>query len=101
MARAFWKGAMSFGMVVIPVKMYVATEAHTLSFHMLHKKCLTRPKQVLHCEKDKEYFSSKDTVRGYEYAKDQFVVLDEEDFKSTSENRSHHRHPGICGVRAG
>jgi DNA end-binding protein Ku len=89
MDRAFWKGAISFGMVVIPVKMYVATEAHTLSFHMLHKKCLTRPKQVLHCEKDDEYFSSKDTVRGYEYAKDQFIVLDEEDFKKVPVKTAH------------
>ena len=36
MARAFWKGVISFGMVVIPVKMYVATETQALSFHLLH-----------------------------------------------------------------
>jgi len=89
MARAFWKGAISFGMVVIPIKMYVATEAHTLSFHLLHKKCLTRPKQVLHCEKDNEYFSTKETVRGYEYAKDQFVVLDEADFEKVPIKTGH------------
>ncbi len=81
MAKAFWKGVISFGMVVIPVKMYVATEPRTLNFHLLHKKCLTRPKQVLHCEQDDEYFSMKETVRGYEYAKDQYVVLDENDLK--------------------
>lgn len=89
MAKAFWKGAISFGMVVIPVKMYVATEYKTISFHLLHKKCLTRPKQVLHCEKDKEYFTMKDTVRGYEYAKDAFVVLDDSDFNKVPVKTAH------------
>jgi DNA end-binding protein Ku len=89
MAKAFWKGVISFGMVVIPVKMYVATEPRTLNFHLLHKKCLTRPKQVLHCEQDDEYFSMKETVRGYEYAKDQYIVLDENDFKKVPVKTAH------------
>jgi DNA end-binding protein Ku len=89
MPRAFWKGVISFGMVVIPVKMYVATEAKSISFHLLHKKCLTRPKQVLHCEKDSEYFNIKDTVRGYEYAKDQYLVLDENDFNKVPVHTAH------------
>jgi DNA end-binding protein Ku len=89
MARAFWKGVISFGMVVIPVKMYVATEPRTLSFHLLHKKCLTRPKQVLHCEHDEEYFTSSETVRGYEYAKDQYIVLEENDFKKVPVKTAH------------
>jgi DNA end-binding protein Ku len=89
MPKAFWKGVISFGMVVIPVKMYVATEAKTLSFHLLHKKCLTRPKQILHCEKDEEYFNLKDTVRGYEYAKDQYLVMDENDFQKIPLRTAH------------
>jgi DNA end-binding protein Ku len=89
MARAFWKGVISFGMVVIPVKMYVAVEPRTINFHMLHKKCLTRPKQVLHCDKDEEYFTSKDTVRGYEYARGQYIVLDEEDFRRVPVRTAH------------
>jgi DNA end-binding protein Ku len=80
MARAFWKGTISFGLVSIPVKMYVGTETHPIAFHLLHKKCLTRPRQVLRCDKDGEDITIKDTVRGYEYAKDQFIVLDEKDF---------------------
>ncbi len=79
MARAFWKGAISFGMVAIPVKMYVATEVKTPAFHLLHRKCLTRPEQLLHCPNDDEYFKSKETVRGYEYAKDQYVVIEDSD----------------------
>ena len=76
MPKAFWKGVISFGLVAIPVKMYLGTDSKTLSFHLLHKKCLTRPKQVLYCETDDEYFGIKETVRGYEVSKDQYVVLD-------------------------
>lgn len=89
MARAFWKGAISFGLVVIPVKMYVATETSTLSFHLLHKKCLTRPKQVLFCETDNEYFTIKETVRGYEYTRGQYVILQESDFKKVPVKTTH------------
>jgi len=89
MARAFWKGVISFGLVVIPVKMYVGTESKALSFHLLHKKCLTRPKQVLHCEKDNEYFGIKDTVRGYEVSKDQYVVLTDADFENVPVKTTH------------
>jgi DNA end-binding protein Ku len=80
MARAFWKGTISFGLVSIPVRLFVGVATRPVELHLLHKKCLTRPKQVLRCEKDNEDISLKDTVRGYEYAKDQFIVLDEKDF---------------------
>ncbi|OGO22718.1 MAG: Ku protein [Chloroflexi bacterium RBG_16_51_9] len=89
MARAFWKGVISFGMVAIPVRMSVATETKTLSFHYLHKKCLTRPKQVLFCPEDEIYFNVSDTVRGYEYAKDQFVVFEEADFDKVPVKTTH------------
>jgi DNA end-binding protein Ku len=89
MPRAFWKGVISFGLVAIPVKMYVGTESKPLSFHLLHKKCLTRPKQVLYCETDNEYFSSKETVRGYETAKEQYVVLNESDFSKVPVKTTH------------
>lgn len=89
MPRAFWRGVISFGMVAIPVKMSVATESKTPGFHYLHKKCLTRPKQVLHCEQDDEYFTSKETVRGYEYSKDQYIVFEEEDFNKVPVKTAH------------
>jgi DNA end-binding protein Ku len=81
MPKSFWKGVISFGLVAIPVRMYVGAENKTISFHLLHKKCLTRPRQVLHCETDNEYFAVKDTVRGYEIAKGQYVVMDDKDFE--------------------
>lgn len=89
MAKAFWKGAISFGMVTIPVKMYVATTTHAIAFHLLHKKDLVRPKQVLHCEEDDEYFGIKDTVRGFEYSKGRYVVLTEADFEKLPVRTTH------------
>lgn len=89
MARAFWKGAISFGMVVIPVRMYTATQSKSLSFHLLHKKCFTRPKQVYLCPVDEEYISTKDMVRGYEYTKGQYVTLTESDFEKVPLKTAH------------
>ena len=89
MPRTFWKGVISFGLVAIPVKMSTATESKTPSFHFLHKKCLTRPKQVLYCAEDNEYFSTKETVRGYEYSKGQYVVLEEDDFNKVPVRTTH------------
>ncbi len=82
MPRAFWKGAISFGLVVIPVAMSVAIRERPIRFNYLHKKDLVRPNQVLHCPEDGEYFSIKDTVRGYEYAKGQYIVLSDSDFEA-------------------
>jgi DNA end-binding protein Ku len=89
MPKAFWKGLISFGMVAIPVKMSVATESQTLNFHYLHKQCLTRPKQVLFCPEDNVYFDTSETVRGYEYAKNQFVVFGEDDFDKVPLRTTH------------
>jgi DNA end-binding protein Ku len=89
MPKAFWKGAISFGMVNIPVKMYLATISKTPNFPLLHKKCLTRPKQVLFCQEDNEYFNSKETVRGYEYTKGEYVVLSDSDFEKVPVRTTH------------
>ena len=89
MAKSFWKGVISFGIVIIPVRMYVATHIKPVSFRVLHKKCLTRPHEEWYCEKDDEYFTSDDTVKGYEYAKGQFTVMDESDFEKVPVATAH------------
>jgi len=89
MSRPFWKGVISFGMVVIPVKMSIAVESRTPTFHYLHKKCLTRPRQVLYCEEDSEYFSIKATVRGYEYSKDQYVIFSDDELDNVPVKTAH------------
>jgi DNA end-binding protein Ku len=82
MARSFWNGTISFGLVVIPVQLKVAVHQHPLAFRVLHKKCLTRPKQVWFCEKDEVYFENDDTVRGYEYAKGKYLEIDDKDLEN-------------------
>ena len=89
MARSFWKGVISFGMVAIPVKMYVATETKTTSFHILHKKCHNRLKQMWYCPVDDQYLTMQDSVKGYEYAPDQYVVLEDKDFENVPVKTQH------------
>jgi DNA end-binding protein Ku len=81
MARAIWSGSIGFGMVSIPVKLFGATESKDISFHLLHATCGTRLKQVRWCPTDEQEVPWKETVRGYEYGKDQYVTLTEEDFQ--------------------
>jgi DNA end-binding protein Ku len=81
MARAIWSGSIGFGMVSIPVKLFGATESKDISFHLLHATCGTRLKQVRWCPTDEQEVPWNETVRGYEYAKDQYVTLTEEDFE--------------------
>jgi DNA end-binding protein Ku len=82
MARAMWRGAIQFGLVTIPVKLYLATEARGgLSFNLLHRECLNRIQMKTHCPEHGEIARS-DTVRGFEYSKGQYVVIDEGDFEA-------------------
>ncbi len=80
MARAMWRGAIQFGLVTIPVKLYLATEARGgLSFHLLHRECGQRINMRIHCPEHGEIPRSE-TVRGFEYAKGQYVLIGDEDF---------------------
>jgi DNA end-binding protein Ku len=82
MARAMWRGAIQFGLVTIPIKLYLATEARGgLSFNLLHKECGQRIQMRVHCPEHGEIPRSE-TVRGFEYAKGQYVIIDEADFES-------------------
>jgi DNA end-binding protein Ku len=81
-ARAMWKGAIQFGLVTVPVKLYLATESkYGVSFNMLHEKDLSRIQMKVWCPVDEEVISRSDTVKGYEYAPDQYVVIDDEDLE--------------------
>jgi DNA end-binding protein Ku len=80
MARALWSGAIAFGLVNIPVKLYGATESKDLSFTTLHASCMTALRRPYVCPKDNVPVESKDMVKGYEYAKGQYVILTDKDF---------------------
>jgi DNA end-binding protein Ku len=68
-------------MVVIPVRLYKATENKTVAFHLLHQKCHSRARIVYRCEDEGEYFGLADTVRAYEYAKGEYVTFEPADFE--------------------
>ena len=80
MARSMWRGAISFGMVAIPVRMYLATEAHSaVAFRQLCPHCQLPIKQLRHCPEDDHVVPFGETLKGYEVAKNQFVIIDETD----------------------
>ncbi|MEW6278380.1 MAG: Ku protein, partial [Candidatus Eremiobacterota bacterium] len=82
MARALWSGSISFGMVNIPVKLYPATGSHTVHFHLLHQECKSRVKYQVFCPVHEKVISRSDLVKGYEYARNQYALVTEEDFES-------------------
>ena len=84
--RSIGTATISFGLVSVPVNVYSSSESKTsVSFNMLHKKCSSRLKQQYICPKDNEIVGRDDTVKGYEYAKDQYVVLSPEELKALEE----------------
>jgi DNA end-binding protein Ku len=83
MARSMWRGAIQFGLVTIPVKLYLATEARGgLNFNLLHKTCLTKIQMKTYCPTHDEYIGRSETVRGFEWSKGEYVVITEEDLAS-------------------
>jgi DNA end-binding protein Ku len=79
MPRSMWRGAISFGMVAIPVRMYVATESKSVSFRLLCPNDHTPIKNKRWCEVEQKELAWNEVVRGYEVAKDEFVVIDDKD----------------------
>ncbi|MEX2109590.1 MAG: Ku protein [Gemmatimonadaceae bacterium] len=85
-ARSIGTATISFGLVSVPVSIYSSSESKaSVSFNMLHKKCGTRLKQQYICPKENEVVTRDDTVKGYEFAKDQYVVLSPEELKALEE----------------
>ena len=77
--RAIWKGAVSFGLVSVPVKLYAATESHDISFRQVHAKDGGRIKYQRVCSIDGEEVAYADIAKGYETEDGQMVVLDDDD----------------------
>jgi DNA end-binding protein Ku len=86
--RAIWSGAISFGMVNIPVKLYSAVEESSLNLHMLAKEDLSPIKFKRVAASDGREVDYKDIVKGYEIEKDRYVLLEESDFERASAEKS-------------
>ena len=82
MPRAMWKGAISFGLVTIPVSVYPATEEKTLRFNQLHDDDGGRIRMKRVCSVDGEEVGFEHIVKGYEYEKDRYVILTDADFEA-------------------
>jgi DNA end-binding protein Ku len=89
-ARSIASLTVSFGLVSIPVKLYSATEASkAISFNMLHKTCGSRLKQQYICQKEEIPVGREEMVKGYEFAKDQYVMFTPEELKAMEEAGTH------------
>src|SRR5467141_3757577 len=89
-ARSIASLTISFGMVSIPVKLYAATEASkAISFNLLHKACGSRLKQQYLCVKEEVVVPREDMAKGYEFAKDQYVMFSPEELKAMEEVGTH------------
>jgi DNA end-binding protein Ku len=89
-ARSIGTLSISFGLVSIPVKMYTATEtSRAISFNLLHKGCGSRLKQQYLCAKEDIPVAREDMIKGYEFAKDQYVMFEPEELKALEEAGTH------------
>lgn len=84
-ARSIASLTVSFGLVAIPVKLYTATASKSASFNLLHKGCGSRLRQQYLCAKEGVVVASDAIVKGYEFAKDQYVVFSRDELKALEE----------------
>jgi len=82
--RAIWKGSLSFGLVNIPVRLYTASQDKDMKFVLLHKKDLSEIRYARICKNEDKEVPWDEIVKGYEYEKGEFVVLQDEDFEKAN-----------------
>lgn len=86
--RPLWKGALSFGMVNIPIRLYSATAERQVDFDLLHKKDLSPIRYARICKEDGQEIPFKDIVKGYEYEPGDYIIMTDEDFDKIDPKKS-------------
>ncbi len=86
--RSIWSGSLSFGLINIPIKVYPAAEEHVLEFDMLHKKDLSPIRYARICKMEGKEIPYDEIVKGYEYEKNEYIVIDKEDFKAANAKKT-------------
>lgn len=86
--HTMWKGSISFGLINVPVRMYKATESQNVRFRQLHKTCQTPIAYKKICPTCDVEVKSEDIVKGFEYAKGQYVVIQDEELEGLNRERS-------------
>jgi len=84
MASSVWKGHLTFGLVSFPIRLFSAARSETISFNLLHKEDHSRIKQMVYCQAEDKPVPRSELVKGYEYEKDHYVEIDEEDIKKVA-----------------
>ncbi len=87
--RPIWNGTLAFGLVVIPVRLYAATERKSPSFNLLHEACHTPIKYLKWCSACEKEVSQDELIRAYQYQKGQYVTLSQDDLESIPGPSSH------------
>ena len=81
MAASVWSGYLTFGLISMPVRLFSGARSSSISFHMLHRDDLQRVKQQLYCPADNRVVERSEIVKGFEYRKDEYVVVEPEEIK--------------------
>ncbi len=81
MATSIWKGHITFGLVSIPVRLFAAARGERMSFNQLHKECHSRIRQPLFCPTCNRQVERSEIVKGYEYEKEQYVLVDDKELE--------------------
>ena len=81
MASTVWKGYLTFGLISVPIRLFAAARSERISFNQLHKECNSRIKQLTWCPKCERTVERSELMKGYEHAKDSYVLIEEEDLK--------------------
>jgi DNA end-binding protein Ku len=82
MARAIGSATISFGLVSIPVRLFVATHSQQPRFHLVHAECGSRIRNQLYCPRDKRVVERSEVVRGYEFQRDRYVTFTDKELKA-------------------
>jgi DNA end-binding protein Ku len=81
MASSVWSGYLTFGLISMPVRLFSGARGNHISFHMLHRDDNTRIKQQLWCPHDERVVERNEIVKGYEYRKGEYVIIEPEEIK--------------------
>ncbi|HTM48075.1 MAG TPA: Ku protein [Bryobacteraceae bacterium] len=84
MASSVWKGHLTFGLVSLPVRLFSAARGESVSFNLLHKADHSRIRQVTFCQAEDKPVPRSELVKGYEYEKDRYVVIEDEEIKKVA-----------------
>jgi DNA end-binding protein Ku len=84
MAASVWKGHLTFGLVSFPVRLFSAARSETIGFNLLHKDDHSRIKQVTFCQAEDKPVPRSELIKGYEYEKDHYVEIDDEDIRKVA-----------------